>query len=148
GSVAVNSIRFDISKSSGVRLASASASDLRLYINGGDVTPASVSHSGLGQASTSGYVIFEFPTEVVLSGATTVAFRGNVDLGDGTDTLTVSMHQDTTKTGPAGAETAGGSSASLVWSDRSASSHSSTTSDWMDSYLLQGLPMSWGLSRN
>jgi hypothetical protein len=147
GAVGLNTIQFAFTKSSGVKIASSSAADFQLLLNGANLSVASVSHTNLGGDGTSGILEFEFASEQVISSAATFSLVANVTTTGGADKdLTFSLSQDSTKVSPAAAQGATLAGASLIWSDRSASSHSFTTADWMNSALVQTLPMSWGQS--
>jgi hypothetical protein len=144
GTIGLNQVRFDITKTAGISIASTSANDFELYANGAPLDVASVSHSGLGTNQTSGYVIFEFASEQILGTATTYRLEANVLATGGTGkSINVSLNASSASATPAaaGAVTPG---SALVWTDRSASGHAYTTSDWMNGYLVPGLPMSWG----
>ncbi len=99
-----------------------------------------------GTASTtytaSGAVV-EFNTlaEQQISGAKNYVLKATVGgtLASGAYVSTNMANPSTTFTSPAAATTATATTASFVWSDTSAQSHSLTTTDWSNDYLVKNL---------
>jgi len=140
----------------------ASASNFQLYENGTNVT------TSLGSFSTASYnfnkttggvgqVAYTFTAErPVATSGTTYELRATV-----TGTLTAGQTISTKIANPMStlvlgavsdnatdvAGTLGASSASLVWTDQSAVSHSLITNDWMNDYLVQTLNVSQALTK-
>jgi len=144
GAVGLHQVRFDITKSTGISIASASANDFELYAGGAPLDVASVSHTGLGTNQTTGTLIFEFASEQTLSSVTTYRVDVNVvATGGAAKSINTALSMSAATATPAAA-TSVPTSATVIWTDRSASSHSTSSADWMNSSLLPGLPMSWG----
>jgi len=142
--IGLHQLRFDITKSTGISIASASVNDFELFAGGSPLDIASVSHSGLGTNQTTGTLIFEFASEQTLSSATTYRVEVNVlATGGAAKSINTALNMSAATAAPAAA-TSVPQSATVIWTDRSATSHSTSSADWMNSFLLPGLPMSWG----
>lgn len=107
---------------------------------------ASTTAVSLATGSTSGYVRISPTTEQQISGAKTYEVRvtyTDSSLASG-DSVNSSIGQAASSyAAPAAFLTvlgAQGDNASFIWSDVSASSHSTTTTDWNNSYLVKNLP--------
>lgn len=87
------------------------------------------------------YLEFNTLTEQQVSGTKNYLVKGTVAIsGTGAKNVSTNMTQPSTYAIPNTAATASTSPASLVWSDVSAQSHSLTTSDWNNDYLVKNLP--------
>ncbi len=149
GNLGVKRIRFDISKSTTIGFASAS---FKIYENGVDITSVA-SHSDSaneagtseGPGSTSLAVSFEFNSERTLNAATTYRLEGNLSTFAQSTNLTTTINVDAATAAPTTYALVS-SASTFVWTDRSAISHAEGSADWMNSYLLQSLPLSWSKS--
>jgi hypothetical protein len=99
---------------------------------------------------TSGTIVFVATDEQQISGSKSyylkVTTAGTFVSGDN---LNVNIAQPSSFVAPAAYATVAGTSASFVWSDVSAQSHSLTTLDWSNGFLVKNLPTdSQTLSKN
>jgi hypothetical protein len=165
GSIAWRKVAFTINRtSSGATIAESS---FQLFENGVEITSLASSTVASGYkyatasqdfdtaSATAGTLVFQFSTDRVISGTTTLELRGTVG---GT---TSAGHSITTKiANPNGSTFASSATVaqlvpdaswgsdvnpSFLWSDSSSPTHSSTTSDWMGDGLVTGLNTSQAL---
>jgi hypothetical protein len=101
-------------------------------------------------SQTSNGIAFEFqPTaEQQVSGTKTYVVKATVAItGTGAKTVSTNLAQPSGFASPAAATSATATTATFVWSDLSAQSHSLTSSDWNNDYLVKNMPTdSQGLS--
>lgn len=90
---------------------------------------------------TAGTITFVADDEQQISGSKTYVLKmttaGTFTSGDN---LNVSIAQPSTFAAPAAYATVAATTSSFTWSDISAASHSATTTDWSNGYLVQSLP--------
>jgi len=91
----------------------------------------------LGSAST---ITFYTDTEQQISGAKTYVLKATVGGAATDDYLNTSIAQPSSFVAPATAVSASSTAASFIWSDVSAQSHSFTTADWNNDFLVKNLP--------
>ncbi|MFZ5391044.1 MAG: beta strand repeat-containing protein [Patescibacteria group bacterium] len=95
----------------------------------------------VGALNSSGTITFVATDEQQISGAKTYELRATVTATLATgDNINTSIAQPVTYVAPAAYATVAGTAASFVWTDQSASSHSATTLDWNNGYLVKNLP--------
>lgn len=103
-------------------------------------TPTVAGALGAGGVAT-GTIEFVATNIQSVSGTKTYILKatigGSIVSGDSVNT---NIAQPTTAAAPAAYATVAATSASLVWSDQSASLHDATTLDWMNDYLIKNLP--------
>ena len=90
---------------------------------------------------TMAYVVVNFANQVLSAGESrTYGLKIDETAQDGDesddDAVTVEILQDTAYAEPATKANALAANAAIIWSDESSSSHSDTTQDWMNGYLL------------
>lgn len=133
GTIGWSKLLFTYSTSSGVSNLSSLAlwdADTNTQITG----TSTISYAGKT-------VQFDATTEQQISGAKTYVLKATVTGGSTTgDYVATSISQPSGFASPVSAVTATATSASFVWSDVSAQSHSLTTSDWNNDYLVKNLP--------
>lgn len=90
---------------------------------------------------TSGTIIFVATNEQQISGSKNYVLKTDIagTLATGNN-INVSIAQPSSYAAPAAYATVAATSASFVWSDVSASSHSTSTTDWSNDYLVKTLP--------
>jgi hypothetical protein len=139
--VGVKKLVFTITKDSTTALASASTTNTKIFVDGTDLTSvASIAGASIGAGQTSGQIVVEFNSEQQVSGGTSKTFelKHTVSSVGSTGTVVTALNVGTSSAAsPASYATVDGTSAKLVWTDRSASGHSETTSDWMNDYLVK-----------
>lgn len=149
GEIALHRLVFKITRSNGPTL---SESSFKLFENGSDIsslgTFATASFTGVGvdsAAADSGVVAFTFNDEKKVSAATNYEFKATVTAigSSGAQFIQTQIANPSSSATTDDASTVRGtlstSSASLVWSDQSAVSHSTNTDDWMNDYLVKDL---------
>jgi len=147
GNIAVYKFVFSITLSSGVSFASGSSA-FKLYEDDIDITSlgsfATASYNFGRATGGTGEVGFTFTTERVI-GTTAKTYRlvANVDADGSADGKSISTKlanpstSFTTDDAATVAGTLGSSAPGLVWSDKSANAHSTSTDDWMNEYLVK-----------
>ncbi|MFA7285750.1 MAG: immunoglobulin-like domain-containing protein [Candidatus Paceibacterota bacterium] len=92
---------------------------------------------------TSGTIIFVTTNEQQVSGTKTYELRTNIagTLTEG-NYITTNIPQPSNYMAPANYSPVANTDTSFVWTDMSASSHSESTSDWNNSFLVRNLPTS------
>jgi hypothetical protein len=102
---------------------------------------ASFTGSVEADGGTSGTIVFVATDEQQISGSKTYVMKlvtaGTLVTGDN---LSVSIAQPSSYVAPAAYATVALTTASFVWTDVSASSHSAITTDWNNAYLVKNLP--------
>ncbi|MFH1677348.1 MAG: hypothetical protein ABH888_00885 [Patescibacteria group bacterium] len=95
----------------------------------------------LGTGSTTGSIVFVADNEQLVSGSKTYVLKatigGTIATGDNIQT---SIAQPSSFAASDTYAIVAATTASFVWSDQSANSHSVTTSDWTNGYLVKNLP--------
>lgn len=143
-----NDIRFAVSSNS----AAISITGFKLYENGVDITAnASTSAAITSDTGASTSVRFEFGTPRSITPGSPVTLELKATIGGTlgtTDVVTtkISNPKGSTVTAAA-AETQHGVASTFTWSDLSAASHATTTSDWFNDGLLKTLGESQSLSK-
>jgi len=147
GDIAWNKIALDVVKTEGITLGSLALYDVS---NGSTLVPATLTASAdLANASTTSAgtigIVPTNPEEITAGGSRDYVLRMTVGGTVGTgDYVTTKISADTlgyaAPTTYALADAAG--TTSMVWSDMSAQSHATSTSDWSNGYELKTLPIS------
>ncbi len=136
--VGIIQVLFNLSKDTTTALASATAS-AKLYIDGSDQTSLGYFLStGIGAGQSAGTITFIFNSEYQISGGVSKVFelRDTVSaIGATGSIVTQLLVGNSTVANPNASSTF--STAKLVWTDRSASSHSESTADWFNDYLIK-----------
>jgi len=142
GTVGWKKVIFSITKTGGaaddpaITSASLYDADTNTAISG------TVTLTNVGTSSTSGSITFVADTEQEVSGTKTYVLKATVTataLADG-DNINTNIAQPSVYAAPAAYATVAGTTASFVWTDQSAASHSETTLDWNNGYLVKNLP--------
>jgi hypothetical protein len=139
----------NVAKSSGPNIAS---SGMQLLEDGVDITSQvtiTTLHIGTSQTSGTIQVTANSPTErlVPVSGHT-YELKANITNTSANDSIAASFNRPSSHISPTTASAATNSNAaSFVWSDRSDNSHSTTSIDWENDYLINNLPFTQALSR-
>ncbi len=136
--VGVKKIVWDISKSSDAVLASAAAS-AKLLVDGSDVsTLGAFTSTGIGAGQTAGTITFIFTSEYQISSGVAKLFelKDTVSSLGSTGSIVTQLKTDTAAAGPNTYAIVAATGANLVWTDRSDTSHSESTDDWMNDNLL------------
>ncbi len=131
-------IIWNVSKATDTVLASASTSG-KLFIDGNDVTSLGYfTSTGVGNGQTAGSVTFIFTNEYQVSSGTTktVELKDTVSSIGTTGSLVTQLLVGNS-TAAVGNASSSFSTAKLVWTDRSASSHSETSADWFNDNLIK-----------
>lgn len=134
--VGIKKITWDVTKSAGTVVASGSTNS-KLFIDGSDVSSLGTFTLTADGAATSGTIIFEFTTEYQISSGTSKLFelKNTIDsVGASNSIVTALKVGDTAAATP---NTYALTTGKLIWTDRSASSHSQTTADWINDNLLK-----------
>lgn len=147
---------FTVSKTSAPNIAS---SGMKLLQDGVDISSSTTFNSlHIGAGQTSGWILltannstaeFQVPTS-----GHTYELQAPITSSVANDSISVQITNPTTANiSPTTAALAkfvngsSGTSASFTWTDRSGKSHSATSIDWENDYLIKSLPFSQGLSR-
>ena len=155
GAIGWNQLYFAVTKDANTLVASSSTGGVTLWdvTNGGNTAVAgtfansAAMYTGTG---TSGTIKFNSTAEQQISSVKTFELRGTITaadaVGDFVTTTLANTNSTTvtalgTSTGVAGAATA-----PLIWSDLSASGHTSGTSDWTTDFGVKDLPISDSLN--
>lgn len=149
GNVAFKKLVFTITRSNGPTLDEAA---FKMYENGVDIssqgTFATASADfGIAAANT-GTLAFTFTNERTISSGTTYELRGSVTAtGSDSQSIVTKIANPSVSSVTAASNSSLLSTASLIWSDLSATSHSATTEDWMNDYLVKTINTSQTLSK-
>jgi hypothetical protein len=139
--VGVRKFVFTITKDTTTALASASTTNTKIYVDGSDLTSlASISGSSIGAGQSSGQIVVEFTSEQQIGGGTSKTFelKHTISTVGSTGTVVTALNVGTSSyAAPNTYSVVDATSAKLVWTDRSASSHSESTADWMNDYLVK-----------
>ena len=129
---------WDITKSTDVVLASASSA--KLYVDGNELTSAGA-FSLIGGATgiATGRINFAFTSEYQIPAGTAKTFelRHTVSSMGSTGTLLTQFKMNDTAYALPHIAANAGTGANLAWTDRSATSHSYTSGDWMNDNLIK-----------
>ncbi len=139
--IAWNKINFTVSTSTSITPSSFGLYDSSTGLAvGGNFTSATTTSTGLTVAFT--------PTaEEVISSSKTYELRATISgtISTGSYVSTFITQGATSATAPnTYAAVNGAQTGKFVWSDRSAATHSTSSSDWNDDYLVSGLPTNSG----
>jgi hypothetical protein len=147
GDVGWSRLFFEISKDTDTVVASATLWDVT---SGGNTQVAgSATHTTTGAAATSGTIEFDATAEQQVSGSRVYELRANISAANASgDFVTTTLTQEAVYAAPttAAAVEAADSDATIIWSDLSASSHATTTSDWNGDFGVKDLPVSDSLN--
>ncbi len=139
GTVAWKKIAFTVTKTAAPGLASFAVydSDTNTQVAGA-FTPTGTFTAAGGSGGTQ---VFVATNEEQIT-SKTYELRATVSgtLGTGDNVVTNIASGVSSHTAPAAYATVAGTAATFVWSDVSASSHSSSTTDWNDDYLVKNIP--------
>ena len=139
--VGVKKLVFTITKDTTTALASASTTNTKIYVDGSDMTSlASISGSSIGAGQSSGQIVVEFTSEQQIGSGTSKTFelKHTISTVGSTGTVVTALNVGTSSyAAPNTYSVVDATSAKLVWTDRSASSHSESTADWMNDYLVK-----------
>ncbi len=105
-----------------------------------EITGTGTTTSSLLDGDTSGTITFTATNEQEISGSKTYVLKATISGTVATgDYVSTSLAQPSSYASPAAYASVSGSP-SFVWSDEAANSHSETTSDWNNDYLVKNLP--------
>lgn len=112
-----------------------------LWDTEGNQIAGTATHTTTGATETSGSITFVATSEQQISGSKTYLLKADIAGAiDTTDNVSVKLAQPSSYAAPAAYATVAATTASFVWSDISATSHSATTLDWNNGYLVKNLP--------
>ncbi len=136
--VGIIQVLWNISKTTDTVLASAAAS-AKLFVDDTDVTSlGSFTSSAVGNGQTAGSITFIFTNEYQIPSGTTKVFALKDTVSSiGTTGSLVTQLLVGNSTQAAGNASSSFSTGKLVWTDRSASSHTESTGDWFNDYLVK-----------
>lgn len=124
--------------------------NFKVYEDGSDIsssgTIATASYIYSGGAGGTGTITFTLTGERTISGHT-YELRGDVagSIGSGDSIVTKIANPSSSTSGGTTASAAATAGASIVWSDYSAVGHSTSTTDWMNDYLVKNINISQSL---
>lgn len=142
GTIGWKKVIFSITKTGGaaddpeITSASLYDADTNIAISG------TVALTNVGTSSISGSVSFVATTEQEVSGTKTYILKATVAataLATG-DNINTNIAQPSAYAAPNTYATVAGTTASFIWTDQSSTSHSETTTDWNNGYLVKNLP--------
>lgn len=136
GEIAWKKMIFTVTKTSVPVLTGAT-----LWDSDGNQIAGTATHTTTGATELAGSIAFVATDEQQISGSKTYVLKAAVDgsIGD-TDNVSISIAQPSSYVAPAAYATVAATAATFVWSDMSATSHSATTLDWNNGYLVKSLP--------
>lgn len=129
GSVDWKRARFAVTPSS----TDVTATNFYLYV-AGQSTPLNAS----ADAPSGGVLTVDLDNEQVVSAATTYELKGNITFATTASSVTILMSEDGA-TDVTTTDISSLSSAEFIWSDRSDTNHSASTSDWTDGLYVDSL---------
>jgi hypothetical protein len=138
--IAWNKIALAVTKTDGFTVATGSS--MKLYDASTDTeVPATLTASNFASADLSGTITFVLTTAEEVSGTKTYYVKSTIGgtVGSG-DSLSVNVTRPSSFAAPNTYAVVAATSASFVWSDQSLVSHSASTTDWNNDYLLRNLP--------
>ena len=144
--VGFQQILLNVAKSTGPSIAS---SGMQLFEDGVDVTSTGAfTTAQIGTSQTAGTVQFKFTAErqSPVSGHV-YEFKANITNTVANDSIATSFKTPSANAAPNTAAVVNATTTTLSWTDRSGSSHSLTTADWMNDNLVKTLPFTQALSR-
>jgi len=121
------------------------SSSFKLFENGVDVSSqGTFTVTGAGAGFTAGTIIFVWTAERPLTTTTKYELQTNVSGVDAAgDFIQAQITQPSSNATPSQYATVAATTASFVWTDRSAASHGLGTGDWMNDHLVLSLPLTW-----
>ena len=122
----------------------------KVYLDGGEIAGsiATASHDFTSAGAGTGTVSFVATTPFTISGSSTLELRATVGGANvAGDSITTKIANPSSSAITDDYTTVAATSASFVWSDSSAPSHSTSTDDWMNDYLIQTANVSYTLAK-
>ncbi len=153
GPVGWYQLYFNVTKDAGTKIASSTSAGITLWdvTNGGNTQiSGTFTNTNLhATGSTTGTIKFVPTAEQQISSSKTYELRGIVTGADADgDFVTTTLSNTNTSFSAATSATSvtGASTAPIIWSDTSASSHATSTSDWANDFGVKNLPVSASLN--
>lgn len=139
GEIAWKKLIFTVTKT-GAAADDPALSAATLWDTEGNQIAGTATHTTTGATDASGSIAFVATNEQQISTSKTYILKATVagTLADG-DNVNVSIAQPSSFAASAAYATVAATTASFAWSDMSATSHSATTLDWSNSYLVKNL---------
>jgi len=128
---------FSVSKS-----ASSTVTNVKLYDDNGVEVLGTPTLDTVGAGNTAGTISFVATTEESISGSKTYTLKADIGgtIADNDYISTSIGSASMSYAAPVAYATAAATNATFVWSDQNKASHSLTTTDWNNNFLVKNIP--------